>query len=371
MLTLNLARCFSFFFTCILAQASSASSTSQADEWDGVRTLLDSWPKNPLAAGLMNNFCFSVGDVKQRRFDHAVGACTMQTQLALASASKMPAMTAVLGVVADSTYNLGLDDLVSKHLTYWTKDPSDARSAVTLRHLLSFTSGFFSNSAGGDVACVNGSPFISFDACVKQVYEKGAFIYKAGSTFDYNSYHLQIAGAVAEAASGLNINMILDKYLLGKLGMNHSSYGPVNPALAATLVTTGDDYDLFLRAYLGYQQTPLSLATEAERDYTASVQVSDKSQFLVDYIGHYGFAHWYECIYSPSFSSACQQARVHCDPGLFGYYPCVDRVNNYYFQIVYQGHVESLDDLRATNASMHLRQAVKPLLDAIMSVPHS
>jgi len=254
---------------------------------------------------------------------------------------------------------------VNKHLSYWTKDPSDLRSEVTLRHLLAFQSGYYSQSAGSDIACVNGAPIFNFDNCVKQIYERAPMLYKPGSTFDYNSYHLQIAGAVAEAASQMKIPDILDRYLFKKLGMNHSTYGGPNPGLAGTLQTTGDDYDIFLRAYLSYEQTPKPLAVEAEKDYTQGHNVSHKTEFLVGYIGHYGFAHWYEFIYSDGWTQACVQADVHCDPGLFGYYPCIDRVNNYYFQIVFE-HFCSLSDLNATNSSMHLRAAVKPLVDSIM-----
>ena len=41
---------------------------------------------------------------------------------------------------ADGT--LSYDDLASKHLKWWATDPRDSRSRVTLRHLLTFTSGF-------------------------------------------------------------------------------------------------------------------------------------------------------------------------------------------------------------------------------------
>ena len=50
--------------------------------------------------------------------------------------------------------------------------------------------------------------------------------------------------------------------------MNHSGWllGQ-NPYLAAGMHTTGDDYDMFLRAYLSYEIVPKEIADEMERDY--------------------------------------------------------------------------------------------------------
>ena len=65
--------------------------------------------------------------------------------MAGASLSKWPAAVMVSGLVANGT--LSFDDLASKHLPWWTTDASDSRSRVTLRHLLSFTSGWTADPA--------------------------------------------------------------------------------------------------------------------------------------------------------------------------------------------------------------------------------
>ena len=62
------------------------------------------------------------------------------TRMAGASLSKWPAAVMLAGLVSDGT--LSFDDLASKHLPFWAKDPADTRSRVTLRHLLTFTSGY-------------------------------------------------------------------------------------------------------------------------------------------------------------------------------------------------------------------------------------
>ena len=67
---------------------------------------------------------------------------------------------------------LSLDDLASSHLEYWTVDPEDARSRVTLRHLLSFTSGM-----GGSTAC---PAELSFNQCVRDMYERSTTQWQPG-----------------------------------------------------------------------------------------------------------------------------------------------------------------------------------------------
>ncbi len=66
-----------------------------------------------------------------------------------ASLSKWPAAVMISGLV-----NAGImsyDDKANKYLDFWAKDPKDVRSQVTLRHLLSFTSGFTKDAEAGFV----------------------------------------------------------------------------------------------------------------------------------------------------------------------------------------------------------------------------
>lgn len=343
----------------------SCVGVAVADQWDPVRKVLDSWPT--LSGGNMSNFCFSVGTAKERIFTYEVGNCTMDTIQSLASSSKMPAMSAIMGAVVDG--HLKLDDPINQYLDFWTKDPTDERSEITLRHLLSFTSGYYNSGPGSSILCVDGLPNIDYIDCVKKMYSVLKLKFKPGSTFDYNSYHLQIAGAAAAAAAKMSVVELLDHYLIKRLGMKNTTYGDRNPGLAATMQTTGNDYDIFLRSYLNYSLIPKEFTAEIEHDYTADPgrQVSSKTQSLVDMIGHYGFAHWYECLSNNGkFSQECIDTDIHSDEGLFGYYPLIDRPNGYYFQQVFTGTAKSPFDYTPTSASIGLRMTVKPLLDAIV-----
>lgn len=118
------------------------------------------------------------------------------TRMAGASLSKWPAAVMISGLVADGT--MSYDDPVNKYLTYWTKDKNDVRSKITLRHLLSFTSGYKKDAH--TLLCES-----NFSECAQKLYEKSDKYVAPGTTWTYLSCHLQFAGAMAEAASGLEI----------------------------------------------------------------------------------------------------------------------------------------------------------------------
>ncbi len=319
----------------------------------------------------MNHFAVSVGNASGQAFQHQIGTqTTMSTPLYMASASKFPSAIAIMGAVVDGY--LSLDDFAHQHLTYWTKEPSDLRSGVRLRHLLGFISGFYSSDAGGDVPCM-GQADQDFQKCGQVIYEEAPFAFAPGTVFDYNSFHLQLAGAMACAASGLNISQLLDKYLFQRYGLTDSKYiNQTNPGLAAYLQISGRDYEKILSSYLTYEFIPKSLADEMEYDGTdpkKGVAASNSTKSLTDFLGHYGFCHWIECWYNnnDTLTPKCKRENLHSDMGLFGYYPMIDRKNEFYFQIVTAYIVTNLSSFGPTVSSGKLRMLIKPYVDAIMT----
>merc|ERR1712196_296807 len=127
----------------------------------------------------------------------------MQKKLEGASLSKWPAAVMISGLVKDGI--MSFDDKANKYLDWWATDPSDSRSHITLRHLLSFTSGYESD---GYSMCWSG-----FDACAQKLYQKLKHRAKPGTTWTYLSCHLQFAGAMAAAASKTPIQELFSKYL--------------------------------------------------------------------------------------------------------------------------------------------------------------
>ena len=78
-----------------------------------------------------------------------------------------------------------------------------------------------------------------------------------GTTWAYNSFHLQVAAAMAAKAANLTVQGLLHTYLIDKLGLSGTSFvGGENPYIAAAMQTTPDDYDKILLAYTSYTLLP-------------------------------------------------------------------------------------------------------------------
>lgn len=315
----------------MIVVAAFAGSTL-GDDWLAVKNLIDNFDFLP-------NMSFSAGDATGRKFTYTKGSLTMTTENVMMSSSKFPVAIAIAGAVVDR--HLDFETKVHEVFQWWTSDPADNRSAVTLRHLLTFTSGFVSSDAGGaGMDCLdifNGSKYTS-EACAQQIYETGPFTAAPGTTWSYHSLHLQLAGAMAAKAANLTVQELLHKYLIDRLGMTGSFwYGGENPHLAAMMVSTGDDYDKLLQGVLSYTILPKAVIDDMERDvysyFPVKTSPSPKDQILVHTIGHYSMCTYFECP-NQQWSTQCEQNGVHADPGAYAYWPLVDRSKNFYMQLV-------------------------------------
>ena len=176
----------------LLAALLLAAGAAAKDPWDLLREGAEAWH----ALDFDGEFSVNVGNDHGTLFRwESPGFSSSKTRLAGASLSKWPAAIMISGLVNDGT--LSYDDKANKHIKWWTKNPLDKRSHVTLRHLLSFTSGFYDDAY---VYCES-----DFETCTGKMYKNltDSFDYKGGpgTSFQYLSCHLQFAGAMAVAAS--------------------------------------------------------------------------------------------------------------------------------------------------------------------------
>ena len=153
----------------------NATSSSAAAIWDDLRAGIDNFD-------LVPNCVVSVGDSRGELFRHAKGSTDFDTQMGIASATKWVSGVMVMSVVEAGLGGLTLDDLAYERLPYWTRDPANLRSRVTLRHLLSFTSGM-----AGSTACPQE---MDFATCVQDMYSRSSANFEPGSTVVYNEVHL-------------------------------------------------------------------------------------------------------------------------------------------------------------------------------------
>lgn len=350
-------------------------------QWDALRKLLQSWE-------FTTNYAITVGDATHGRlFKYEGGNFTLKTQIPTGSTSKWPSAMMFAGLVNDGTIS-SLDDPVSKYLTWWTKDGSDKRSAVTFRMLLSFTSGFGGGHPGeeGNTRAAREWRRASKPAnqqqampirptnvsecdtekgditkCAFSIYNGVKLIGTPGKVFSYNSNHLQLAAGVAVAASGLSIKEVISKYLLVPYGMTDSFYEGKCPDFAGSLITTGADYEKFLSGLLGYKHLKKSIVDASEEDNTPFMKDS------YSLYGDYGFGHFLMCFDSvKGFTDDCKESQSHIDPGAFGFIPIIDRKYKYYVQVV-AAEIGTTGSYPLSGIPEYLAVAIKTHTDAIMS----
>lgn len=195
--------------------------------------------------------CIGVADPSTKR------AIEPSTVFRIASISKT--MTAIGIMQLRDEGRLDLDDPVNRHLETFTVDPPAGGPDVTIRHLLTHTSGIGEVPRIGDLArrevWGDGRPRVE-PADLASIY-RGALHtdVAAGSKWAYANHAFAVLGQVVEDLTGEPFARHMHQHLFAPLGMEHTGYVR-NDAIEATLATgshwmfgrfgTVKDYDLSL-----------------------------------------------------------------------------------------------------------------------------
>jgi len=272
-----------------------------------------------------------------RRFTHSHGASTPTTSYESASTSKLVSAVVILDLVDEGV--LSLESTAHDLIPFWT-----AETAVTLRDLLSFRSGF-----NDDPPCIN-RPAADFEGCVEVMYDDnvGAGI-ASGTQFYYSSTHLQIAGLMAMKATGKTWSEIFDAWK-AKTGLFPTGVydlpSMTNPRLAGGMHWTGDEYLALLRAL--YKGTVLTTALRGEllaNQRGSATVASSPVVAAVDEDWAYGLGNWLEC---PTARGAgtfdCGAGHRNSSPGAYGAYPFLDFDHHYVGVLARQGTLGTFRD---------------------------
>jgi CubicO group peptidase (beta-lactamase class C family) len=289
-----------------------------------------------------------------KRFEKVYGNFAPDQRIAIASASKLVSGLAILRLV-DQGF-LALDSTTGAVLG-WT----GPQAAITLRQLLSFTSGL-----PPEATCtvqVN----IELGECADQI-SRMDLVAAPGTRFDYGSTHLQVAARMAEVATGQSWDGVFTTQLKTPLGLGadmvyytapRQATGTRNPLVAGGLRATMNEYARVLQLEFNrgsYQGNTLIAAslfdTQATEPYpNAEIGNSPFEKIGVDY--HYGLAAWLECT-PPAANCA-----VLSSPGAFGFTPWLDRDGGYYAILAMEA-TESQSGI--VEFSVRLAQELKPLI---------
>jgi hypothetical protein len=285
-------------------------------------------------------FTLLLGNENGTFFEDSKGDSSSTTLYASASTSKWVTSAVILSFVDE----LELDTPAFEAIDWWTDDAADPRSEVTLRHLLSFTSGLQSST---DHLCVLVGAG-SFENCVQNIYDAaGDAIAPPGTEFAYGQNHMQVAGLMAiEALDFSDWGAIFAEWK-SRTGLFPSGVYDVpsasKPLLAGGMHWTGVEYLAFLRQLYAGELLAADAREQMFIDHTPEETVEIVESPAAAGAGeawHYGLGNWRECPFAAWDESCDALARVS-SPGAYGAYPFIDFEDGYYGILARQGELGS------------------------------
>ena len=169
-------------------------------------------------------------------FEKMYGDFAPDRRVAVASASKMVSGLVLFRLVEQGYLSL---DSTTAEILGWTAP----LGAITLRQLLSFTSGLEPSAP-----CTS-LPGLELADCVAE-FATGMPVAPPGTRFDYGSTHLHVAARMAEVVTGSTWDQVFTQQLLQPLGLAsdaryytapRQAVGTTNPLIAGGLRATMDE----------------------------------------------------------------------------------------------------------------------------------
>ncbi len=155
----------------------------------------------------------------------------------LASVTKPIVATAALKMMEAGL--LGLDDPVEKYLPYFTPaSPDGAVRPITIRQLLSHSSGLSYETTPGDVAPGMSGPYISLEENLRRL--AGAPLLFAPAPAGPTGTSIDVVGGVLAAINGSSLETAVKKYAADPLGMVDWGFTPTDPGRVTANYHNGD-----------------------------------------------------------------------------------------------------------------------------------
>ncbi|BES61742.1 serine hydrolase domain-containing protein [Dysgonomonas capnocytophagoides] len=266
-------------------------------------------------------------------FEADYGGYSDTTALHVASAGKWVVAATVATLVDEG--KLSWDDKVNKYLPEF----SDIKGEATLRQLLSHTAGYPDYQPDGK----HRDDYQTLEEAVANIVILPADTLP-GTKYRYGGLAMQVAGRMAEIASGKDWETLFQENIARPLGMKYSFFVPVseepgfNPMLAGGFKTCVRDYMTFLNMishfgqFGGKQVLSVASVEEIESDQIKDIIVQQPEYVMNsrqnNHNGLYGLGCWREEI------DETGTATLISSPGWAGAYAWVDRKNDIYGFII-------------------------------------
>lgn len=318
--------CVSFIAILLLISVSAVEIQAQpAYDFSVIDTKLQSW----VNAGYHDGLALMIAQNDQTVFEKYYGSYDDRTIAYVASAGKWLAAATISAVVDDG--KLSWDDEVRQ----WLPEFTDEKGRATLRQLLSHTAGYPDYQPKGN----RPDNYQTLEESVTNIIKLPADTL-AGAKFKYGGLAMQVAGRMAELATGKSWELLFKEKISGPLGMSDTHFTPVdetpghNPMLGGGARTTLKDYMSFLQMFAndgvfnGKRILSKKAVDEMSKNQTGNALVA-KGEYVeqVREVYHkeiYGLGVWREEV------NAKDEALLISSPSWAGAYPWIDRTNNTY-----------------------------------------
>ncbi len=234
-------RHFLYFGTACLAAMDVRSAGPRAPATTPDFSWLDARLRERVERGYFDGMALIVGRRERVLHSACFGNGALDAPLHVASTGKWTA-AATIAVLVDEAC-LAWDDPVHKYLPGWR----DAKGGATLRQLLSHTAGYPDYQPDGR----RRDDYQSLQEAVAHIQDLPSTA-APGAEFRYGGLAMQVAGRMAEIASGQRFEELFQSRIARPLHMVHSGYAPVStepgfsPMLGGSLFTTARDFAHFL-----------------------------------------------------------------------------------------------------------------------------
>lgn len=287
----------------------------------------------------------------EKVFERMYGDFAATKRVPIASASKLVSGVVLFRLIDQGFLSL---DSTTAEVLGW----SGENGAITLRHLLSFTSGLPPENF-----CTYRDA-TTLAECVNEISQMD-LLGPPGTRFDYGSTHLHVAARMAEVATGESWNEIFAAQLRDPLGLPAdivyyanpvAATGTDNPLPAGGLVVSMQEYERLLHFVFDkgqWQGTallgPEIFDVQRVQPYPNAVIGTTPGSSVGTQV-RYGLTAWLEC------STPATGCAAISSPGAFGFNPWLDREVGYY----------AILGMRVSNDqvgfAVQLKQQIKPLI---------
>jgi CubicO group peptidase (beta-lactamase class C family) len=297
-----------------LALAMPAGATTRPELDQRMQQLVGTTPLDGAALWVSHR-----GELMHRGFYGDYGPTT---QVPIASASKWLSALVLARLVERGT--LRLDSTVGE----WFPEAPRATHRITLAQLFSHTSGL----PGDERGCI-ARPFTTLQACALAILSE-PLIAAPGTAFAYGGLSMQVAGAMAERASGMPWARLFRDEVVVPLGLRATDYAvglqavtgrpPSNPRIGGGIRSTLDDYARVVAMWLAEGRTPGGVYLQPstlrafEADRTRGARRLDVPPGVAGQDFGYGIGLW-------RLPAPGGHGTMVSSPGAFGFTPWVDR----------------------------------------------